>query len=94
MSLRAWEKQALDSIEDELAGSDPKLASLLATFQPHWQQARRCRNGRRSGRCSRTARVGACGARAAASCTGTLADYAWAGSGPGRWHCGLSCLSG
>jgi hypothetical protein len=32
MSLSAWEQQALDSIEDELAGADPKLASLLATF--------------------------------------------------------------
>jgi len=35
MSLSAWEQQALDSIEDELAGSDPKLASLLATFARH-----------------------------------------------------------
>ena len=32
MSLSAWEQQALDSIEDELVGADPKLASLLATF--------------------------------------------------------------
>ena len=32
MSLSAWEQQALDFIEDELAGADPKLASLLATF--------------------------------------------------------------
>ena len=32
MSLSAWEQQALDCIEDELAGSDPKLAWLLATF--------------------------------------------------------------
>ena len=32
MSLSAWEQQALDSIEDELAGADPELASLLATF--------------------------------------------------------------
>src|SRR5260370_15618238 len=35
MSLSAWEQQSLDSIEDELAGSDPKLASLLATFARH-----------------------------------------------------------
>jgi hypothetical protein len=35
MSLSAREQQALDSIEDELAGSDPKLASLLATFARH-----------------------------------------------------------
>ena len=28
----AWEQQALDSIEDGLAGSDPQLGSLLATF--------------------------------------------------------------
>ena len=35
MSLSAWEQQALDCIEDELAGSDPKLASLLATFARH-----------------------------------------------------------
>jgi hypothetical protein len=35
MSLSAREQQALDSIEDELAGSDPKLASLLATFAGH-----------------------------------------------------------
>ncbi|HEV2257971.1 MAG TPA: hypothetical protein VGS06_32955 [Streptosporangiaceae bacterium] len=32
MSLSAWEQQALDSIEGGLAGSDPELASLLATF--------------------------------------------------------------
>ena len=32
MSLSAWEKQALDSIEGGLAGSAPELASLLATF--------------------------------------------------------------
>jgi hypothetical protein len=32
MSLSAHEQQALDSIEDRLAGSDPKLASLLDTF--------------------------------------------------------------
>ena len=32
MSLRPKEQQALASIEDGLAGSDPKLASLLATF--------------------------------------------------------------
>jgi len=32
MSLSAWEKQALDSIEGELAGSAAELASLLATF--------------------------------------------------------------
>jgi Protein of unknown function (DUF3040) len=35
MSLSAREQQALDSTEDELAGSDPKLASLLATFARH-----------------------------------------------------------
>ena len=35
MSLSAREQQALDSIEDELAGSDPKLAWLLATFARH-----------------------------------------------------------
>jgi Protein of unknown function (DUF3040) len=35
MSLSAREQQALDSIEDELAGSDPKLASLLAKFARH-----------------------------------------------------------
>jgi hypothetical protein len=35
MSLSAWEQQALDCIEDELAGSDTKLASLLATFARH-----------------------------------------------------------
>ena len=32
MSLSAREWQALDSIEDQLAGSDPQLASLMATF--------------------------------------------------------------
>jgi Protein of unknown function (DUF3040) len=32
MSLSAWEQQALDSIKDDLAGSDPQLASLLTTF--------------------------------------------------------------
>ena len=35
MSLSAREQQALDCIEDELAGSDTKLASLLATFARH-----------------------------------------------------------
>ena len=35
MSLSAWEQQALDCIEDELAGADPKLAWLLATFARH-----------------------------------------------------------
>jgi Protein of unknown function (DUF3040) len=32
VSLSAWEQQALDSIKDELAGSDPGLAALLTTF--------------------------------------------------------------
>ncbi|HEY6309383.1 MAG TPA: hypothetical protein VIY52_01040 [Streptosporangiaceae bacterium] len=32
MSLSAWEQQALDSIKDGLAGSDPQLAGLLTTF--------------------------------------------------------------
>lgn len=32
MSLSEREQRALDSIEDQLAGSSPKLASLLATF--------------------------------------------------------------
>lgn len=32
MSRSAREQQALHSIEERLAGSDPKLASLLATF--------------------------------------------------------------
>lgn len=32
MSLSAWEQQALDSIKDGLAGSDPQLAALLSTF--------------------------------------------------------------
>jgi hypothetical protein len=32
MSLSAWEQQTLDSIKDGLAGSDPQLAALLATF--------------------------------------------------------------
>jgi Protein of unknown function (DUF3040) len=32
MSLSAWEQQALDSIKDGLAGSDPQLAAMLATF--------------------------------------------------------------
>jgi hypothetical protein len=32
MSLSAWEQQALDSIQGGLAGSDPELASLAATF--------------------------------------------------------------
>lgn len=32
MSLSAPEQQALDLIEDELAGSDARLAALLATF--------------------------------------------------------------
>jgi hypothetical protein len=32
MSLSAWEQRNLDSIKDGLAGSDPGLATLLATF--------------------------------------------------------------
>jgi Protein of unknown function (DUF3040) len=32
VSLSAWEQRNLDSIKDELAGSDPGLATLLATF--------------------------------------------------------------
>ena len=32
MSLNAWEQQALDSIKDRLAGSDPELAALLSAF--------------------------------------------------------------
>ena len=32
MGLSAHEQQALDSIEDRLCGSDPDLASMLATF--------------------------------------------------------------
>jgi hypothetical protein len=32
MSPVGWEHRALDSIASALAGSDPKLASLLATF--------------------------------------------------------------
>jgi len=32
MSLSRWEQQALDSITDRLAGSDPKLAALLTGF--------------------------------------------------------------
>jgi hypothetical protein len=32
MSLSAWEQQALNSIKDGLAGSDPKLVALLDTF--------------------------------------------------------------
>jgi hypothetical protein len=32
MSLSAWEQQVLDSIRDELTGSDPGLTQLLASF--------------------------------------------------------------
>jgi len=32
MSLSAWEQQALESIKDGLAGSDPDLAALLFAF--------------------------------------------------------------
>jgi len=32
MSLSAWEQQALDSIRDGLAGSDPALVARLALF--------------------------------------------------------------
>lgn len=32
MTLSAWEQQALDSIQDGLASSDPRLAALLTTF--------------------------------------------------------------
>ena len=32
MSLSAWEQQALESIKNGLAGSDPELAALLSAF--------------------------------------------------------------
>ena len=32
MSLSAWEQQALDSIKDGLAGSDPQLTALMIAF--------------------------------------------------------------
>lgn len=32
MSLSAWEQQALDSIKNGLAGSDPELAALLSAL--------------------------------------------------------------
>jgi hypothetical protein len=32
LSLSAWEEQTLDSIKDELTGSDPKLVKLLTGF--------------------------------------------------------------
>lgn len=32
MSLSAWERQVLNSIQDGLAGSDPELAALLSAF--------------------------------------------------------------
>lgn len=32
MSLSSWERQALDSIKEGLARSDPRLATLLSTF--------------------------------------------------------------
>ncbi|HEX4088982.1 MAG TPA: hypothetical protein VHZ33_09695 [Trebonia sp.] len=32
MSLSAWEQQALNSIKNELAGSDPELAALISAF--------------------------------------------------------------
>jgi len=32
MSLSAWEQQALESIQNGLAGSDPELAALLSMF--------------------------------------------------------------
>lgn len=32
MCLSARDRRALDSLEDQLAGSDPRLASLMATF--------------------------------------------------------------
>jgi hypothetical protein len=32
MSLSAWEQQALESIRNGLAGSDPELAALLSAF--------------------------------------------------------------
>lgn len=35
MSLSTWEQQALASITDRLAGSDPELASLLGAFSRH-----------------------------------------------------------
>jgi hypothetical protein len=48
MSLSAWEQQALESIKNGLAESDPELAALLSTFSrlasdeemPHREKAR------------------------------------------------------
>jgi len=48
MSLSAWEQQALDSIKNGLAGSDPELAALLSAFtqlasgeeMPHGEKVR------------------------------------------------------
>ncbi len=62
MSLSAWEQRTLDSIKDELAGSDPGLTTLLITFNQlasdEEMQAREViRLGlRRIARCSRRKR--------------------------------------
>ena len=48
MSLSQPETQALGTIADGLAGSDPRLASMLTIFS-RWPPARRCRYARRPG---------------------------------------------
>jgi hypothetical protein len=72
MSLSAWQQQALDSIKDGLAASDPKLASLLSAFSRlvsgeemptreairvgAWRAARRPRRKRRRHRAEQVSR--------------------------------------
>src|SRR5215813_5122443 len=85
MSISPKEQQALASIEDGLAGSDPKLASLLATFtrlasdekMPVREKIRATRHGPRAARTATRA-------SAAATRAGTHADYlcVWAGRRP------------
>ena len=82
MSLSPWEQHSLDSIKDGLAGSDPGLAALMATFtrlasgeeMPAVSRSGRARGGIVTGRRCDGTRTG---------CTS-----AWASSGS---HC--SCGS-
>ena len=97
MSLSAWEQQALDSIKDGLAGTDPKLAALLATFDrlasgeemPAARRSRRADGGVLTGRAANGSIPDAI------QCAGTCAGLALArASSRSRCCCASWQLSG
>ena len=83
MSLSAREQQVLDSIKDQLADSDPKLARLLATFTRLASgEEMPLREKIRSG-LLRASRAG--GARSGHDVAAATFWRAAAGSQPGHW---------